>query len=294
MMKKKKIMKNTSAVLLGALLASGIASCDKKSAAPPEKMESGQAASISLIPDDPAPGTMLRAVVSIGGEGLALRWERNGEALEVRADTLDTTGFKKGDRIRLVAGQGGPGETVETVLINTRPVVRSVSFKPGALSRGVDITAEVEGWDVDGDPLSYEYQWSVNGDEIYSETGQTLHGDKFQRGDEVSLRVVPDDGEAEGASFDAVAGQIRNSPPRFTSTPPAEFSGTFVYKPTVTDPDRDVVTFSILKGPQGMKESGGTIEWNAKGQSGAFEVTLSADDGNGGQSMQTFELKVSE
>jgi len=288
---RKKTIKTFSAVILAAAAVAAAQSCDRKGEdARVAENRPENASRISIIPENPKAGTMLRAVVT-GAGGLTFRWERNGQALAATADTLDTSGFKKGDRIMLVAGRG---ETAETVLLNSPPVVRSVSFKPGEFSAGVDLQAEVEGWDADGDAVEYEYQWTVNGQAVYSETGPVLGGDRYERGGEISVRVVPYDGEVSGASFEAKAGAARNSPPRFTSVPPVEFSGTFVYKPAVSDKDADAVSVSVVKGPEGMTASSGAIEWNASGHKGSFEVTLAADDGNGGQSLQSFELKVGQ
>lgn len=272
-----------------------VQSCEKKSDQTRVEVESAPpgGASVSIIPEGPQAGTMLRAVAT-GGNGIAFRWERNGEALDVTAETLDTSAFKKGDVLKVVATQGGIETSAETAILNTAPVIRSVTFKPGEISRGQDIQAIAEGWDADGDDIRYEYQWAVNGHTLYSERGAALSGDKFERGDEISVGVTPYDGDKQGAAFEAKAGVVKNSPPRFTSVPPVEFSGRFVYQPRAADQDGDAVSISLVKGPEGMTAEKGSIEWNAKGHKGSFEVTVAADDGNGGQSLQTFELKVDE
>lgn len=288
---KKNIKTFSAVIILAAAALAAAQSCDKKSADGKAEENMHENASISIIPENPAAGTMLRAVVT-GGHGLAFKWERNGEVLEAADETLDTSGFRKGDTIRLLAYDAGAA--AETVLLNSPPAVKSITFKPGAFSAGVDLQAEAEGWDPDGDGIQYEYQWTVNGQALYSETGPVLGGDKYERGSEISVRVVPYDGEEQGKPFEAKAGLAQNSPPRFTSVPPAEFSGRFAYKPVVSDKDADAVSISVVKGPEGMKVTNGTIEWNAKGQQGSFEVTLAADDGNGGQCLQSFELKVGQ
>lgn len=295
---RKNMKKAFAGALLAAAMVMAAQSCDKKCMdGKGEKISGTEAASeggsIRIIPEKPAVGTMLRAVAA-GSGGMAYRWERNGEALATAAETLETSGFKKGDRIRLISGQGGPEDVAETVLINSPPIIKSVSFKPDAFSRGQEIHAQVEGWDADGDAIEYEYQWIIGGQADYSETGPMLGGEGYKKGDEISVRVVPHDGEVKGASFEASAGIVGNSPPRFTSVPPVEFSGTFTYKPKAVDLDSDEVSFSVVNGPEGMKAANNVIEWNAKGQKGSFEVTVAADDGFGGQSLQTFELKVAE
>lgn len=287
---KNKTVKNLFAatILAGAFLSAQ--SCRKADTDTKEADITPGEVSVSIVPEKPKAGALLRAIAT-GADGLALKWERNGMALTGSAETLATSDFKKGDTIRVSLGQGAHAETV---LLNSPPVIKAVTLSPSMFSRGVDIKAEVEGWDPDEDRLDYEYQWAVNGETIYSETGPVLPGNSYARGDAVTVRVAAYDGEEKSVPFEAKAGTAENSPPRFTSVPPVEFSGTFLYKPSIADKDADPVSISIAKGPQGMKVEGGAIEWNAKGQKGSFEVTVSADDGNGGQALQSFELKVGQ
>lgn len=292
---RKMNIKTYFTVISAAVMMLAVQSCEKKSVETNAAIEGtpSSAASVSIIPESPQVGTMLRAVAK-GGDGFAFRWEKNGEALGIAAETLDTSAFKKGDVIKVVATGGGVETSAETAILNSVPVIKSVTFKPGEVSRGQDLQAIAEGWDPDRDDIQYEYQWAVNGQTLHSERGPVLGGDKFERGDEISVRVTPYDGDRQGAAFEAKAGVAKNTPPRFTSVPPVEFSGKFVYQPKVADQDGDAVSIALVKGPEGMTAEKGSIEWNAKGHRGAFEVTVAADDGNGGQSLQTFELKVDE
>lgn len=253
----------------------------------------GAPAEVALLPEAPKAGTMLRAVVS--GDAVEVRWLRNGQPLATEGDTLLTTGFRKGDVIRVVAGPAGSERAAEAVLLNAPPVIRSVTILPRPFYKGQDIVAEVQGWDPDGDSISYKYEWTVNGERVYETDGHVLSGGSYGRGDAIAVKVVPFDGESEGESFKAEAGQAGNSPPRFTSTPPADFSGRFLYSPVVSDPDGDSVALSLERSPEGMAIGNGVIEWRAKDdQNGSFEVTIAAEDGSGGKALQTFELKVGQ
>lgn len=287
---KNKTVKNIFAatILAGALLSAQ--SCRKADTETKAADIKPGEASVTILPEKPKAGSLLRAVAT-GAEGLAFKWERGGETLPGGAETLATTGFKKGDTIRVSLGQG---VHAETVLLNSAPVVKAVTLSPSVFSSGTDIKADIEGWDHDADNLDFDYQWAVNGETLYSETGPVLPGNSFRRGDVVTVRVSAYDGEEKSEPFEAKAGEAENSPPRFTSVPPVEFSGTFLYKPSVTDKDADPISISIAKGPDGMKVESGSIEWNAKGQKGTFEVTVLADDGNGGQALQSFELQVEQ
>ena len=88
-----------------------------------------------------------------------------------------------------------------------------------------------------------------------------------------------------------------NAPPIFTSTPviqtPIGFN--YTYPATVTDPDGDAVSFALLSAPARMAvdPATGLVSW-PNAQPGQHSVILEADDGQGGQSTQSFTLFVGE
>lgn len=248
--------------------------------------------SVSLIPEAPRAGDVVRAVVT-GGDEVSFRWEHNGEAVENIAEVLDTSGFRKGERVGVVVTSGGREASAESVLLNSPPVIRSVDISPKPFNKFTGVKAVADGRDPDNDAIEYEYEWYVNNEKVYEESGAALDGRYFKRGDAVSVRVVSSDREGAGA-FRTDAGSAVNAQPRFASEPPGDFSGQFLYFPKASDLDGDEVKFTVVKGPEGMKTEGGRVEWDTKGRKGAFEVVLSADDGNGGEAFQRFELKVND
>lgn len=295
--------KKTGAFIVLPLFAAAIMaqSCSKnepeKTALPEQATVVSEAApgpvAVALLPEEPIAGTLLRAVVT--GGAAEVRWERNGEPLMAQGETLPTAGFKKGDVIRAVAGEAGAEKSAEAVLVNAPPVIRSLSISPRPFHKGDALTVEPLGFDPDGDPVRYRYEWTVNNESVYGADENVLSTGSFARGDEVAVRVVARDSEIAGEPFRVVAGRVQNAPPKFTSKPPADFTGRFVYSPTVVDPDGDTITLSLEKGPEGMKLENNSVNWRAgSGQSGVFEVTIAADDGNGGTVLQTFELRMGQ
>lgn len=295
--------KKTGTLIILPLIAAAALAAQSCSKDEPEKAsgkasgpEAGEQArsygGVTLMPEEPRAGAMLRALVTGDGE---LRWERNGEPLMASGETLPTAGFKKGDVIRVIVGPPGAEKTAEAVLVNAPPVIRSVRLSPRPFHKGEDITAEAQGFDPDGDAVSYKYEWSVNGESVYGAEEQMLPSGSFARGDEVAVSVTARDSESAGEVFKASFGRASNAPPKFTSSPPVDFTGRFIYKPVVADLDGDTITLSLEKGPEGMKIENGAVDWRAGGeQKGAFEVTIAADDGNGGAVLQTFELRVGQ
>ncbi|MBI2411964.1 MAG: hypothetical protein HYV24_01970 [Deltaproteobacteria bacterium] len=260
----------------------------------PSATERGKtgAFSVSLIPEAPRAGDAVRAVVT-GGNEASFRWERNGEAMENAADVLDTSGFRKGERVGVVVTSGGREASAESILLNSPPVIRSIDMSPKPFNKSTGVKAVADGRDPDNDAIEYEYEWYVNNERVYEESGAALDGRYFKRGDAVSVLVVSSDREGS-SEFRTDAGAAMNAQPRFVSVPPDDFSGLFIYTPKASDHDGDEVKFSVVKGPEGMKMEGGRLEWDTKGRKGAFGVVLSADDGNGGEAFQRFELKVDD
>lgn len=273
-------------------LALSIQACGRAPVPSSTEHRQGASFTVSLIPESPRAGDALRAVVT-GGDDLSFRWERNGEAMENSADVLDTGGFSKGEMVGVVVTSGGRESSAEAVLLNSPPVIRSVEISPRSFNRSTGVKAAPEGRDKDNDRIDYGYEWYVNNERVFEESGAALDGRYFKRGDAVSVRVVSSDREGSSA-FRTDAGAAANAQPRFVSEPPGDFSGLFLYSPKASDPDGDEVKITKSKGPEGMKMEGGRLEWDTKGQKGAFEVVLSADDGNGGETFQRFELKVND
>jgi hypothetical protein len=173
--------------------------------------------------------------------------------------------------------------------------VESITFFPQDIWSGKDISASPVGKDPDGDTVTFDYQWIINGVAATAEDGPVLRGDQFKRGDNVTLRVVPTDGAAKGASFTPPPMVVQNAPPRFTSTPPREFSSrNYEYQVRAEDPDGDDVAFSLSNAPEGMTISEeGKIRWAIpEGTTGTFDLNVIAEDGHGGSTRQNYKLTV--
>ncbi len=251
--------------------------------------ESESPVSVRLAPERPAAGTDVRALVSGQAGEVEFLWTVNGEEVYASGDTLGKGMFRKGDVISVTAWAGGMEASDETVAANTPPSVLSVRIRPEVISAGTGISAEADGHDPDDDPLRYDFEWRVSGGRHY---GETLPGGHVRRGEEISLKVVAYDGDDESEPFDVSGISAANSPPRFASTPPAEFSGAFIYEMRANDPDGDEVRFSLVRGPESMVLNGNRLEWEAGGSAGDAEVVLSAEDGHGGSALQSFRLSI--
>ncbi len=263
-----------------------------------EKVSLGQQdGSVRIIPENPRVNSDLLAVFSGSAKVMDYIWFRNGAPIEgVNGEGLAKGNFKKGDEIRVTVNADGVKRSFSVVIGNSPPAVTGVKLNPEYIHRGVDITAEAEGSDPDGDSVTFDYQWIINGEELPALTGPVLKGDQFKRGDRVAVRVAPYDSYISGVPFTTPPVVIPDAPPAFVSTPPKEFaSRTYIYKVQAVDLDGDTINFSLSKAPKGMKiGNDGTIEWAVTNEDkGSHEVSITADDGQGGTATQEYKIDIS-
>ncbi len=208
-------------------------------------------------------------------------------------ERLEGVDLKKGDIVLVVANADGERVSVETEIVNTPPVIKSVTVEPRSISSGLDVSVSAVGEDLDGDLARFDYQWVINGEESLSNTLSSLKGNEFKRGDMISVIVGVSDYEAKGDPYTTPGFEVLNAVPKITSVPPKEFEGwDYSYQVLVADLDGDDIAFKLLLAPEGMKiDSSGMIAWKMKhGNAGNHSVEIEVDDGNGGVVTQRYEI----
>jgi hypothetical protein len=205
--------------------------------------------------------------------------------------------FVKGDEIAVVVAIDGRTASATTRVRNSPPKMLVVKLDPPRdIFHGVDIRAVPEGSDSDGDDIQWSYQWLINNQASPAETDQVLRGDRFRRGDLVTVQVIPSDAEDTGRTYIPLAITIPNAPPRFTTAPPAAFeSAVYQYEARADDADGDDVRYALASAPAGMTIDPvtGRITWPLTNQpSGGYSVDVVAEDGVGGRTSQQFSLTV--
>ncbi|MCP4397039.1 MAG: hypothetical protein GY801_07035 [bacterium] len=102
-------------------------------------------------------------------------------------------------------------------------------------------------------------------------------------------------GMLEGPVWQFTTISIVNQPPEITSTPAALDGPVYVYDVEASDPNGDPLTFSLPVSPESMtiKSTSGEILWEPFiEQVGSHEVEVKVDDGQGGETLQSFMLQV--
>jgi hypothetical protein len=262
---------------------------------------------ITLNPQRPRPGDTIRAEIRASDpDGDPVRfsyhWQVNGERAGESAD-LRLKNLSRGTLIelRVVPNDGqleGPAKTVSVNTGNQPPVLLGVVLEPlGMVTVNHDVVAAPRARDPEGDDLRYRYSWTVNGMPVGGDD-EVLPASKFNRGDEITLRVVAFDGTDESEPLQSDVFVVANAPPVITSAPGAfTGDGTYRYQVAAEDPDGDQrMRYRLLESPPGMSVDVlfGMVTWSpADSQAGAHPVVIEVDDMEGGKTTQSFELRVS-
>jgi hypothetical protein len=219
---------------------------------------------------------------------VSVQWLVNGTERE-SGQSLSPAGFQRGDRIRAVVKlRAGGGEklleTPEVVAVNGIPAVEDVRLEPQAPVNGSSVRAVVSARDPDGDPLTFKYRWYVDNVAVPGD-GESIVLKGVKKGSWVHTAATPNDGSGDGAWKYSSRHQVVNAPPVVKSASPTAVPASRVLTHTVVaeDPDGDPLTFTLVKGPEGMTLSGPTLTWKVSdrdlGRTAEVVVRISDDDG---------------
>ncbi len=250
---------------------------------------------LELVPKEPMRKTQIRATAK--GFNIAdarIRWTVNGRSV----DTLNPTQFvdsdvKKGDSVQAVAVVRGREVRSNVVqIINTPPEITKVKILPEIFKPGDVLSIDAEGNDIDGNDVSFLYEWTKNGEPAGK--GPKMNT-TVKRGDKISVKITPFDGESYGNSV-VLNREIQNLPPVIVEHKEFTYNGKiYSIQIKAMDPDGDSLRYSLEASPSGMTidPSSGLISWPVppefKGEVSAIAVV---DDGHGGSARYNFKITI--
>ncbi len=146
--------------------------------------------------------------------------------------------------------------------------------------------------------ITWIYEWSKNNEPLGK--GETVRG-SFKRGDNVTVKMLPFDGENYGAAK-LLTTEIKNTVPRVTEGQSATFNDkNLTYQLKATDPDGDTLTYSLIEAPPGVNidQKSGVITWlNVPEDQQKLDLKVKINDGHNGeiiyQSTVNFSQPVKE
>jgi hypothetical protein len=264
----------------------------------PQRSHADEPLLVVIEPQRPTAETDLTAMAN--DTSVTYAWSVNGSPVaEAVGSVLPKAMFRRSDTVAVEVSLGHQLARADVTIQNSAPRALEVSLgRPlDSLHQGLDLTAVPKGEDADGDEIRWEYQWIRNDEALSTETTSILPGDRYQRGDRITVMVTPSDGETRGEPYTPGAVMIANGGPEFVSRPPAHAGGAeYVYQVQAVDPETDPVRYRLVKAPAGMTMDAetGAIRWPLRGAAaGTHQIEIEVDDGRGGTASQPYELHIS-
>ncbi|MBE0425171.1 MAG: Ig-like domain-containing protein [Nitrospirae bacterium] len=255
----------------------------------------GESYSIEIAPIDASRNSVIYVIPRrFNLTDAKIEWLVNGILTNTPvADQFKATETKKGDEVQAVAWRDGQKIKSNIIQItNSPPEISKVRILPEVFKPGDTLYVEASGSDLDGDEVTINYEWTKNGEPAGNDKKIET---SLQRGDKVSVKITPYDGEAHGRPV-ILHREIVNIPPTIIESKNYNFDGkTYTHQVKATDPDGDPLTYSLKSAPAGMtiNPSTGLIQWNVPPDfKGKAPITVSVTDGHGGEAMQSFTLEI--
>jgi hypothetical protein len=255
-------------------------------------VSAGGGFTVHIAPSSPSritpPSVSVKSPPGLGADVLGVKWLINGEERE-SGQILPPSAFRRGDRLQAIVKLRAGGEekhlsTPEVAAVNAMPAVVDVRIEPQAPTSGSTVRAVVQAQDPDADPLTLKYRWYVDDVPVPGDIDSIpLKGVK--KGSRVHVAVTPNDGISDGAWRYSPRYQVVNGPPVVKSEPPKTIPPSRVLTHTVIaeDPDGDPMTYTLVKGPEGITLSGATLTWKVSDRDlekpAEIVIRISDDDG---------------
>jgi hypothetical protein len=135
-------------------------------------------------------------------------------------------------------------------------------------------------------------EWTRNGEPAGNEKKINA---QLRRGDMVSIRITPFDGEVYGHPA-ILQREIRNLPPMIAEDKKFVMKGDlYTYQVKAVDPDGDALVYALKAAPRGMTidQESGLIQWKVPSEfEGKTSFAVSVTDGHGGEARQDFVFKA--
>lgn len=223
-----------------------------------------------------------------------IEWLVNGQLTQSPISSqFNARETKKGDNVQVKAVIEDKEILSNIIEIkNAPPEIIRVKILPEIFKPGDTLNVDVSASDIDGDEVSIAYDWTKNGEPV----GNSKRLDvPLKRGDKISVRITPFDGELYGSTV-ILNREIKNMPPMIIEDKKYHFDGkVYTYQIKATDPDGDTLTYTLKQAPKGMviDKTTGLITWQASEKDkNRYPVTVQVTDGQGGEALYNFDITI--
>lgn len=221
-----------------------------------------------------------------------IEWLVDGMPVDgANASSFSAAQTKKGSVVLARVTTKGMEMLSNQVLIgNSPPEITGGHFLLSGNTLAVDVTTT----DADEDSITLAYAWTVN--DKPAGTGKTLDT-RVKRGDKISVRIVPSDGESEGRPV-VLTSEARNTPPTLAEHKEVRFDGkVWTCQLNAIDQDGDTITYDLKSAPPGMTIDAktGLMTWHVpedfKGKTSCIAVLK---DSHGSEANYTVNIDISD
>lgn len=259
---------------------------------------------VLIVPNNPDRQSKLAVQIedldtSYGPVSYQYRWRVNQKVV-AETKHLQLKKYQQGDIVSVEVTpfdgtlEGASVESASLRIRNNRPGISKVVLSPSHPKVGEAVRASARGFDLDDDMLLYDYQWHINGQYLEENNSDRLPAGLLRSADRVSVIVTASDPYSEGKPVASQMIAVENNPPGIISSPPSNIGkGEFVYQVQSQDPDKDSVSYALLKGPSDMviDAESGRLSWQILPlPQGKSEIEIEASDRKGGKSLQRFTI----
>jgi hypothetical protein len=223
-----------------------------------------------------------------------INWYINGEQdVNSKGLRFAPNQLKKGDVVQAVIVQDNKDyHSNEITIKNTPPVITRSALLPSIPRVSSTLLVEINAYDIDKDNISFQYKWTLNGRFI---SDQSFLEKDLKRGDMIMVEVTPFDGENKGRSI-RIKSKVYNSLPVISESKPSFDGKIYQYHFNASDPDGDLLTYTLRQGPEGMTidSSTGIITWEVTpDKKVVHDIKVSVSDNHGGELLVPFTTKIS-
>ena len=231
------------------------------------------------------------------------RWFANGNVISGQTGgSLPAALLKRGDQVSVEVTpfdgttNGLPYLSAPVLIVNTPPIVPSLTVDIDYGAQGRQLLAHAEVLDPDHDEVMLTYRWKINDSVTKEGQDNTLSVTGLTSQDVVSVEVTASDGNTNGTTTTSGRFAMSNSSPTITSKPPVSTDGgVYTYLVQASDADGDPITYKLEDGPPGMSigEQTGQIHWAVTSEAtGKHHIKVVAQDNRGGFAAQDFDVSV--
>ena len=124
--------------------------------------------------------------------------------------------------------------------------IRLATITPDPITLNETVKVMIETDNGHSDTAGFQYQWMVNGNPLRDQTGPTLTANMLQRGDRVTVDLLPTSGTVQGTRYQAGPAVVGNTPPvvaHISIERPVDPHAPVFAKMEAFDADRDEMQF---------------------------------------------------